>query len=211
MPQSSFLVTVQYSNDERHPWRPVMKRFLLLILVCPVLSFLSGCGGGASRDAVNTDRDRQREYAKSLSDDYRFLEGHYQTDISDTSGYYIESDILVVSNSVDGMLIPQPMLVGTYRIGDRDMRSKVPRAVKPASQEPLLNFSFTKGVYDPSTLKFSSKVGSIGGDAINVSCDVEKVPETEKIPAKLLLRCNWIPATAADSFKFVVIRMAPAR
>jgi hypothetical protein len=187
-----------------------MPRFqLILLLLCPVLLFLSGCGNGSTRDAINTDRDRQREYAKSLSDDYKLLEGDYQTDVSDTSGYYIEADLQVIPTTVDGMLIPQPMLVGVFRIGERDLRSKVPRAVKPASRETLLNFAFTKGVYDPSTKVFSSKVGGIGGDAINVSCRVEEVPAKEEIPAKLYLRCNWVPAAAAEKFKFVVFKVGP--
>lgn len=172
--------------------QPCLKYKILLSGFGLSIFIFTGCGADAVTDHLNRERDRQREAAADLSQDFNRVAGHYQTVSSDSSPYMIQADFQVIHIQKDSFIVPQPVIVGTIDLTPKGLYTAGRKSAEPY---PLV-FSFVNGNFDSNTQQFAAKISGLNTDGIQISCNVS--------PARRL-KCIWMPSTSSsERFEFLL-------
>lgn len=145
-----------------------------------------GCGSDTMADAVSRQKDRERESSALLNQDYEEVAGSY--DSLGTGGtYLVSAEFEVAGSQRDGFITPQPEISGIFTVKDTSEKDV-----------SALNYSFSGGVYDSVSHKFSATIPGANVPPIKVNCDYDK--------QGLRMKCKWRPMVAAQSFQFVMMK-----
>jgi len=169
------------------------KKFSRAVLVTTLL--INGCQSYSVPDELSRQRDRERESAQALSNEYRSITGLYDGEArTATAAYSVHAQILLSTAPKDSATVPQPMLTGTFELTRADRRDLDGAPLKAV-------FAFTNGTYDSASSVLAINIqGNQGAPAIVVSC---KSAEPER------LECDWQSLVSDSHFTFTLRKAVP--
>jgi hypothetical protein len=176
--------------------------FFLLICFASAAT-LSGCGKDSVADQVTRQKDRERESASTVSDEYDTASGNYSGGFSskDAKSKGISDDYLVTANlktirvPKDGSLLPQPVISGSFILTNKNRKLRSGAPVRTV-------FSFTNGSYDSPTRQLSVVIQSVQGTpAIVVNCKKASATDTA-------FQCVWLSLISDVRVEFALTRIA---
>lgn len=154
---------------------------------------LSGCGKYSVGDAVNREKDRQRETAQTIMKDYHSIEGTYTGEGKyKESAYPITLNIITTLMNKDGNYVPQPTLSGNFNL-------TYPNRITEDGSALQMSYPLVNTIYDADTSQLVTTLMYSGQQAPSIQVNCKALPHSQ-------IHCMWHSLVTEFDMEFTLTK-----